>query len=72
MITKGLVAAGRSSKTTAMGSIDIPSALRFTGRVVMVAALVLSAYGLVWNFSTRRYLKGFTERDHPTDRFGGI
>src|SRR5579862_979420 len=59
MITKDLVAAGKL-ENTATGSIDVASALRFTSRVVMAAAVVLSAYGLVWNFSTRRYLKGFT------------
>jgi hypothetical protein len=64
MITKDLVAAGKL-ENIATGSIDFASALRFASRVVMAAAVALSAYGLVWNFSTRRYLKGFTDAIIP-------
>jgi len=38
---------------------------RYASRVLIIAALALFAYGLVWNFSTRRYLKGFADAIVP-------
>ena len=38
---------------------------RYASRVFIIAALALFAYSLAWNFSTRRYLKGFADAIVP-------
>lgn len=38
---------------------------KFANRVFIVAALCFLAYGLAWNFSTRRYLRGFADAIVP-------
>ena len=41
--------------------------IRFASWVLIFAALALFAYSLAWNFSTRRYLKGFADAIIPLD-----
>jgi len=41
--------------------------VRFATKFLIIGALALFAYGLVWNFSTRRYLKGFADAIIPLD-----
>jgi hypothetical protein len=38
---------------------------RFLSGGLLLAAVVLLVYGLIWNYSTRRYLKGFSEAIVP-------
>ncbi len=53
------------------GSSTIPfesvAVIRFANKLLIIAALALFAYGLAWNFSTRRYLKGFADAIIPLD-----
>lgn len=39
--------------------------VRFASRLVMFSALAVTVYGLGWDFSTRRYLKGFADAIVP-------
>ena len=40
---------------------------RFANKILIFASLALFAYSLAWNFSTRRYLKGFADAIIPLD-----
>ena len=40
---------------------------RYLNRALILAALALLIYGLVWNYSTRRYLKGFSDAIVPLE-----
>ena len=46
-------------------SIGLVTVLRFGSRALLFASLVLLGYGLVWNYSTRTYLKGFVDAIIP-------
>jgi hypothetical protein len=40
---------------------------RYLSKVLIIAGVVLSFYGLVWSYSTGRYLKGFSDAIVPLD-----
>jgi len=40
---------------------------RYLGSVFILTAICLSIYGVAWNFSTRRYLRGFADAIVPLD-----
>jgi hypothetical protein len=65
MISKALISPVNREKdaTTVPGAFM--RVTRIAARVLIVSALILFAYSLAWNFSTRRYLKGFADAIVP-------
>jgi hypothetical protein len=46
-------------------ALDASMLARFASRATMLAAVCLAIYGLGWNYSTERYLKGFADAIVP-------
>jgi hypothetical protein len=67
MIPKPLPTARDSVEESAHGFFKPIVLAGYFGSVLVLAAVCLLAYGLAWNFSTRRYLRGFTDAIVPVD-----
>jgi hypothetical protein len=65
MIAKDFISPVNREKDSPTVSRGLMTVTRFASRVFMLAALILFAYSTAWNFSTRRYLKGFADAIVP-------
>jgi hypothetical protein len=67
MIPKDLISPVNGEKDSPTVPQGIMTVARFASKAFMLAAFALFAYSLAWNFSTRRYLKGFSDAIVPLD-----
>jgi len=67
MIAKASSAPRNSVKGPAPGFFEPLVIGHYFVSVLLLAAVCLLVYGLAWNFSTRRYLKGFADAIVPLD-----
>jgi len=58
-------AAGVSQMTQRTPSRKLFRAVWYTGNILLILAVLLAAYSAVWEYSTRRYLKGFSDAVVP-------
>jgi hypothetical protein len=65
MIPKDLISAVNHEKVSPPIPAGFITLARFAINIIMLAGLALFAYSLAWNFSTRRYLKGFADAIIP-------
>jgi Transglutaminase-like superfamily len=54
-----------SQMTTRTPSRKLFRAVWYTGNILLILAVLLAAYSAVWEYSTRRYLKGFSDAVVP-------
>jgi len=65
MILKDLISPVNSEKDSPAGPTGFETLAKLAIELIILGGLALFAYSLVWNFSTRRYLKGFTDAIVP-------
>ncbi len=67
MMAKDFVSPVNCAKDSPTVQSGLVTVGRFASRILIFASLALFAYSLAWNFSTRRYLKGFADAIIPLD-----
>ena len=67
MIAKPSFAPRNSVEGRAPGFFEPLVIGHYFASVLVIGAVCLLVYGLAWNFSTRRYLKGFADAIVPLD-----
>lgn len=65
MISKALISPVTREKDATTAPEALVTVARLVTRALIIAALLLFAYGLAWNYSTHRYLKGFADAIVP-------
>jgi len=65
MINPDTISASHREKDSPTGTRRIMTVARCASKLLMLVALALMAYGVVWNFATRLYLRGFADAIIP-------